>query len=456
MRTHSSPFVGRIGVARADITPPAGIFNRSWGAANSDVSTGIHRPLTAAALALVAADGAPLLILSLDLGWWRTLEDEWTLRSAVIDALGVDDTRVLLHLTHTHAGPGICAEDIDKPGGSLVPGYLAQVRESCVRIARAAVASAQPGRLEWGYGTCTLARNRDLPDPQAARILCGWNPSAPADATLLVGRATAADGAVLATLVNYACHPVTLAWQNTLISPDFVGGMRDVVEAHTGGAPCLFLQGASGELAPREHYVGDVAIADRNGRVLGHAAVAALEEMLPPGTDLEYAGPVESGAPLATWRRVAHTDGEHTRTLAAEKIDYELRLKPLPPLAEVEAQLAAAGDEFQRERLRRKLRVLRVVGDGPLFTARAWGWRIGEALLTAQPYEAYSRLQIELRARAPRTAVAVMNITNGGYAYLAPQELYALDLYQVWQSPFEAGCFEACCDALGAWVRGMA
>jgi hypothetical protein len=454
MIIHASPFAGRIGVARADITPPAGIFNRNWGAASSDVSTGIHRPLTASALALMeTAGGPPLLILSLDLGWWRTLEDEFALRSSVLDALGVDQTRVLLHLTHTHAGPGICAEDSDKPGGAFVPAYLALLCETCARIAHEAVASAQPARLEWGYGACTLARNRDLPDPHAARVLCGWNPDARADDTLLIGRATSESGAILATLVNYACHPVTLAWQNSLISPDFIGGMRDVVEAQTGGAPCLFLQGASGELAPREHYVGDTAVADRNGRILGYAALAALEEMLPPATALEYAGPVESGAPLATWRRVPHVDGARTRSLSAQTIPYELELKPLPPTAEVEAQLATAPDEFMRERLRRKLRVLRVVGDGPRFTAHAWGWRIGEALLVAQPYEAYSRLQIQLRDAVPHTALAVMNITNGGYAYLAPREMYALDQYQVWQSPFTAGCLETCIDALGAWVR---
>ena len=34
-------------------------------------------------------------------------------------------------------------------------------------------------------------------------------------------RVTDEAGQALATVVNYACHPTTLAWQNTLISPDF-------------------------------------------------------------------------------------------------------------------------------------------------------------------------------------------------------------------------------------------
>ena len=40
-------------------------------------------------------------------------------------------------------------------------------------------------------------------------------------------------GRTLGTIVNYACHPTTLAWQNTLVSPDYVGALREVVEHST-------------------------------------------------------------------------------------------------------------------------------------------------------------------------------------------------------------------------------
>ena len=48
-----------------------------------------------------------------------------------------------------------------------------------------------------------------------------------------------------AVIVNYACHPTTLAWDNRAISPDWIGAMRENVEAAAGGI-CMFLQGASG------------------------------------------------------------------------------------------------------------------------------------------------------------------------------------------------------------------
>src|SRR5437879_9453251 len=37
----------RMGFARADITPPVGIYHRMWGAAKHERATGVHRPLRA-------------------------------------------------------------------------------------------------------------------------------------------------------------------------------------------------------------------------------------------------------------------------------------------------------------------------------------------------------------------------------------------------------------------------
>jgi len=442
-----SGFSGHIGVARRDITPPIGIYNRNWGAATSDIATGIHRPLTCTALVLKRepSDAQAVVLISLDLGWWRTHEDEWECRSAVLNALHLDESRVLLHLTHTHAGPSICREDVDREGGHFIAPYLNHLKAMCVEATQEAVRTTQPGVLEWAYGKCDLACNRDLQDPSANRIVCGFNPDSPADDTLLVGRATNADGKIIATLVNYAMHPVTLAWKNTLISPDFVGSVRDVVEAHTDGAACLFLQGASGELAPKQEYTGDTSVADKNGRALGYAAMSVLEGMLPANRHLDYAGVVESGAPLATWRTAS---AGYPSTLEAQITAIDVPLKTgLPTLAQIEHELATATDGFMVERWRRRRRLIRAVGDGVASKQRVWLWRIGNTLLLANSNEAYSRLQTDLRARFPDQTLAVMNITNGAYAYLPEAGMYDRDQYQVWQTPYAQGCLEMTIEA---------
>jgi hypothetical protein len=436
---HSS-FAGLIGVARADITPPTGIYARNWGAAPHDVAAGIHRPLTATALSLQSAiDSKPLLLIALDLGWWRTPQDEYFVRGALLDALGLDSSRVMMNLSHTHAGPSLCREDADKPGGEFIAPYLETLKNALIGAARAAVENAAPGTLSWHYGRCELATNRDLPDPQQPRFVTGYNPAREADDTLLVGRVTGAGGVLRATLVNYACHPTVLAWQNELISPDYIGAMREVVEGATG-APCLFLQGASGELAPHQQYVGDVEVADRHGRQLGYAALSTLAAMLPPHTRLEYSGIVESGAPLAMWEL---QNDAPSSVCAARQIEVELPLKDWPAAAELAAQLQDCADRVLAERLRRKQRVRESVGDGATAKMPLWVWRVGDAILLGQPQEAYSWLQTHLRARFSERAVAVMNLVNGAIGYLPPADLYDEDLYTVWQTPFARGGLKA-------------
>ncbi len=455
-------FAGLIGVARRDITPPVGIYARNWGAALHEVAEGIHMPMSVTALVLSnAADASPdtwreaFVVVSMDFTWWRTGADEWALRSALIEALQLDPARVLINITHTHAGPATCRDDVDKPGGHLILAYIDLLTAQVIAAVREAAETLRPATLTWAYGTCGLAQNRDLVDPDSgglnsvgfdklARIVCGWNPQGTADDTLLVGRVTTRAGDVLATLVNYACHPTTLAWDNKLISPDFIGTLREVVEASTGGAPCLFLQGASGELSPIEQYTGDVSISEKHGRMLGYAVLSTLQGMLPAGMGLRYGGLVESGAPLAVWQRQPI---EASQELAAEHLLVEVDLKgDLPTLAQIQEDLddaLAEGNIFLIERFRRRLRVRHSVGDEPTSKLPAWAWRVGDSLWLAQGNEAYSDLQVELRARFPGVAVVVMNLTNGPQAgYLPPRALYGRDVYPVWQSPYAAGGLE--------------
>ena len=433
-------FAGRIGVAREDITPPPGIYARNWGAARHEVARGVHRPLTVTMLALQRTGATePVFLGALDLGWWKSAEDERFIREPLLRAFAIDGSRVVLNLSHTHAGPAVSREDEAMPGGSLIAPYLEKVRDAVTKAARRAIESSVEGVLTWNTGRCALAVNRDLKDPARDRMVTGFNPGSPADDTVLVGRVTDRKGKVPAVLVNYACHGTTLAWENELLSPDFAGALRETVEANVPGAVCLYLQGPSGELAPREQYTSDVRIADRNGRELAFAALSALEGMLPPETRLEYWGVVESGAPLAVWRRAPRGAPE---VLAASRVEVEMALKPMPSVRELEVLLGTTTDRVQAERLRRKMRVRKIVGDGSSAQVPLWVWRVGDAFVVGHPNEAYSRLQTELRRTFPDHPIVVMNLVNGSIGYLPRAELCDLDLYQVWQSPFERGSLE--------------
>ncbi|MBC7804627.1 MAG: hypothetical protein H7145_00560 [Akkermansiaceae bacterium] len=439
-------FRGVIGIARADITPPDGIYARNWGAALHDSACGLHRPLTATAITLQAdTDTGPLILLSADLGWWRDKHDEAFVRGAVLDALNVPEGNILLCLTHTHAGPSLCRADRDREGGEMVAPYLETLREKLSSLAREAVRTARPATLTVATGTCSLATNRDLPDPDApCRFLTGFHPAAfPPDQTLLVGRITDDAGAVVGTLVNYACHPTTLGPANREISPDFVGAMREIVEAATENAPCLFLQGASGELAPREQYVGDPDVPDAHGRCLGYAVLSTLAGMLSPRQRLAFGGALASGAPLALWNRERFAPPN--APCHAELLSLSLPLRPMPSGEQIRQEMRCQVPDTTatRERLARRLQVRDYVGDGDRVSYPVWVWRVGPIAFVAHPGEAYSVLQIALRAAVPDTAVFVANVANGWYGYLPPAHLYEKELYAAKQTPLAAGCLEA-------------
>jgi hypothetical protein len=465
----------RVGLARADITPPVGIYHRMWGAALHDRATGVHHPLTATALWLAPLDdSARHLVLGLDHCLFDRAEFE-RIRQQVGEVAGIAAADVRVSLSHTHGSAWMSRSRSHLPGGDLIGPYLDHLAETCGRVAVAAAQAARPATIVYGTARCSLAAHRDFRDPATKQFVCGFNPDGPADDTVLVAQAVADDGQTLGTVVNYACHPTTLAWENTLISPDYVGAMREVVEGQTG-VPCLFLQGASGDLGPREGYVGDPAVADRNGRQLGFAALAGLESLPPPGTHFEYAGPVASGAVLGTWQHRPAPTRFADRSRLWRTHDFTV---PLPyrlelptedatraELARWEAEEAAAlaANDLARlsecragaERMTRQLARLAALPPGRAYLYRVTVCRLGHALWVFAPGELYQQFQIALRERFRPLVVVVATVTDDWQpGYLPAAGTYGYGIYQDVIAAVAPGSLEALVEAVGREIEQL-
>ena len=450
---HSCEFGGRVGVARGDITPPAGIYFRLWGSAKHDQPSGVHRPMVATCAAFADAEGGDaLVLLTLDHSWWRSTADERGVRSAVVKATGLDEDRLILQPSHTHSAPLMALDLADKPGGHLIADFRRHVTETCIRLVAEARAALAPATLTWTVGRCGLAFNRNFPSPETGQILCGLNPEPTADDTLLVGRAADASGRVLFTLVNYACHPISLGGGNTQVSPDYVGALRETVERDTGGAPCLFLHGASGDMAPRRSYESDVGIADQNGREIGYAALAGLTSMLRPGMALAYAGVEQSGTPLAIWRE---RPVQPNPAIGARRVTVRLDVTEMPSREELARQIAACTDRTLLERLNRAMLRREAVGNDREMDISFLVWRLGDAFVVALPMEMHTDFQIRLRERFPEARIAVLNIANGSLGYLPPPEEYVLGTYQATIALHKSGSAERVLGAAGDAIRQM-
>jgi hypothetical protein len=294
----------------------------------------------------------------------------------------------------------------------------------------------------------------------------------------LVARIDDRTGRTLASIVNYACHPTTLAWENTLISPDYVGALREIIELEQGGV-CVFLQGASGDLGPREGYVGDPAVADRNGRQLAYSALSAFEAMPKAGVRFEYAGPVVSGATLGTWQYADAPPADIERHALWRMRHWTLELPyrhDLPTIDETQSELlrwrqaeqdaqqandaAAARDcRAQVERMTRQLMRIGQLPQGPNFPLPLTLWRLGDGYWLMLEGEYYHALQRALRERFRSAPVIVATVVNGWRpAYLPTRETYGLGIYQEQVAVLAPGCLEQVIEAvsnqIAAWETG--
>ena len=432
-------FRGRLGFARAEITPPNGIYARLWGSAKHDIAEGVHQPMLASCMVLASEKGAgELVLISFDaVALWQEEIDQ--ISDALISRFGLQQRQLMLHASHTHSSPMLSRRHADRPGGHLIAPYLDSLPERLCAVVSAARADLFPGTLTWSYGTCNLAFNRDAVDPQSGRGVCGLNPARRADHTLLVGRGADRAGRIRGVIVNYACHPVSLGGANRLLSPDYVGPMRALVEREAGGV-CLFLHGASGNLTPRRSYEAVTDAAEQNGRELGFAALTTLTGMLPPGRSLDYRGIEESGTALGVWKSTDKADV--SGLLEAETLSAQLELKQFPPREQIVAELKAAKEPYLIERLDRALAMRDRIGSKTVGTLLVTLWRVGEAFLIATTGEAYSEFQVALRNRFPDSAVAVLNLTNGATSYLPDAAAYGTDVYPVRVTEFASGCLE--------------
>jgi neutral ceramidase len=172
----------RAGAATIDITPPAGPAMSGFGARTTP-AVGAHDPLTARAVAVDATAIVCADVVGLHEDSCARIRERCCLPAG----------NVVVTALHTHGGP------VSMPGRLGAPldrGYLACLEDACVRAVDQAVAAQLPATLQFGAGADPgIARNRR-------------HDGGIVDPALPVLRLVASDGAVIAVIVAYACHPV--------------------------------------------------------------------------------------------------------------------------------------------------------------------------------------------------------------------------------------------------------
>ena len=242
------------GVARVEITPPAGHPMGGYAARNGP-STGVHDPLYATTL-LLKSGGLTVAIVSCDL---RSFPSERIVNTARERKLA---DHVLIAVTHTHSGP-MTWEDQSWP--SRERSWFAETERKILSAIEAASKKTFPARIAAGFGEIYLGHNRRKVDADG-RVTMFWRnaeklPTSPIDPTVGVIRVDDQSGKARAIIVNYACHAVVLGPDNRMISADYPGYLARRIEREFPGAMCLFTQGGAGDINP---YL-DKQPVDQNG-----------------------------------------------------------------------------------------------------------------------------------------------------------------------------------------------
>ena len=302
-----------------------------------------------------------------------------------------------------------------------------------------------------------MAAHRDFQDLSDDQFVCGFNPENDWDFPVHVVRIRSIDGRELGSLVTYPCHPTTLAWENTLISPDYIGAMRETIESGTA-APCQFLLAPCGDIGPRHGFVGDVSVADSNGMRVGHAALSAWHSLDHVEGDFVYQGPVLSGATLGEWcfqgwpsdtTPFSHdrfhvplayrTDLRDISTIESELQDWEQQSQDANASKPDRAGTARA----MAERCRREWERVAPLPPGDTYPLQVDILRCGDADIVLVEGEPYHQLQRDLQDAFPDRAIIVGVLSDGSRcSYLPTEDSFKKALYQVQVSLLAAGCLE--------------
>ncbi|WP_345605854.1 hypothetical protein [Pseudonocardia adelaidensis] len=389
------------------MTPPLGTAMSGF-VARTSPATGVHDPLLVHAL--VVEDTALVTVDVVGLH-----EDDCT---RIRQRCAVPADRVVVHATHTHGGP---ASMRGRLGGPVDEAWLEHVITTCVDAVDAAFARAERVEVHAGYGAGPgVARNRRRPD-------------GPVDDALPVVHLRRPGGSLLACVVSYACHPVVLGADNTLLTADYPGVVRQVL-AERLGAPVLFVTGCAG---------------DAN---TGHAASASISTAATASrtfAECERVGRRVASAALAA----SPAPGPTHVTAARLEVPLGLDVRDQDPGEIAAWETEAAPADPARAAL---LRCWAGWGRRQLTgSARPGSWtgsvtvlRWGPAVLVALPGEPFAAAAHEVRAHAdPRDTVLVAGYCDGYPGYLPPAEEYAHGGYEVAEAhryyglpgPFAAG-----------------
>lgn len=409
------------GVCETNITPPPGVWMSGY-ALRPTGAVGVHDELYARALVLDNGQRRLVLIATDLIAFDPDLVAR--LREGISAPLGVPPEAIMLHCTHSHAGP--CVRSY-RCMGTRDEAYVDVLVRKMIGAARQAAENLQPAHLTYGEATAQIGINRRQTLPMGNVTLGAdyGGPVAPIVQTLSVN---AADGPTFAMLFSHACHPTTLGGENLFFSAEWPGAavahLKSLFSEQgddagwAKGALPIFLQGCCGDINPNRRSSWEAI--DANGLTVARAAHTA--------------------------RWSAH--GRLDETLDAAEETVELPLLPPPSVEECDRTIAEWEATLERDRAanasegrllfdRGRLewaQVAREIAARPDFHETQpftiQRLTLGGVHLLGFPAEMFVQYQLDFSTQSP-APVFSLGYTNGCWNYVPTAAEYTRGGYEV-------------------------
>jgi len=390
------------GMAEVDITPYSNGYELGGYAPRN--STGIHDHIEVVAL-VIDDFTQKSVICTVDVsGLTKALTD--CIKERVEVSLSIPRSKIIIAATHTHSAPKIASDK------QLNQDWVIQLENKIFESIVLAHNNRQRSRLGTGCGNVSgIGLNRRNPEHGIV------------DNEFKVVKITDIKGNITGLLVNYACHATTLGMENTLITADYPGAVRDYIKNHlSDDIPIMFLNGACGDINPGGYSAEESAM----GKIFSHrnfSQMAIYGEIL--GKKL-----------IKTVNRIS---AEVPKKIQSGSVNVKLRVKELPlPEQAVKATLSAkdrlaeiqasnpSDAEFRQAWMDNYFAtseadfaqmVHQYHPDG-IITHIIQGIAIGDTLLIAFQGELFTEIGLEIKVASPFKHTLVIGYASGENIYI--------------------------------------
>ncbi len=274
-----------VGLGRRDITPDTPIPLAGY-AGRKKPADKVDAPLLVQALAFKNPTGERFVFVALD-----NCEVSHAFIQPVMQQVSskyqLPAGAVAVISSHTHSGPvladtlpGMPQPPAASPEQRCVQNYSLALQSNLVAVVGEALEDVQPAVLEYGVGQARFAMNRRV--YRDDKVVFGDNPDGPVDFEVPVLRVKGTNGVLRAIVFGYACHGTSVRtgedWY--LVSPEYMGYARQLLEAHHPGTKALYLTGMGADSDPFPR--GPLLEAKRHGLELAGAVIGVLDHPMAP------------------------------------------------------------------------------------------------------------------------------------------------------------------------------